>query len=68
MQDDRKRLVVTEGRCERVYKRTGEPNVTFCGEEARRSGCAAALQKGSDIFYDDDASASKAEPAPTMRL
>jgi hypothetical protein len=37
MQDDRKRLVVTEGRCERVYKRTGEPSVTFCGKEPQRN-------------------------------
>ena len=28
----RKRLVVSQSRRERVYKRTGDANVTFCGK------------------------------------
>ena len=34
----RKRLIMRAERCERVYKRTAKPNVTFCREEERRSG------------------------------
>ena len=33
----RKRLVVRESRREHACKRTGEPSVTFCGKEERRS-------------------------------
>ena len=29
----RKKLVATAQRRERIYKRTAEPSVTFCGEE-----------------------------------
>ena len=31
--DNRKKLVATAQRRERIYKRTAEPSVTFCGEE-----------------------------------
>ena len=34
---NRKRLVATADRYERVYKRIGERSVTFCGEEAQRN-------------------------------
>ena len=30
---NRKKLVATAQRRERIYKRTAEPSVTFCGEE-----------------------------------
>ena len=40
--DPRKMLVVSQSRRERVYKRTGDANVTFCGKgeaaECARSG------------------------------
>ena len=32
----RKKVVATVSRCERVYKRTGEPSVPFAKEEERR--------------------------------
>ena len=35
---NRKKLVATAKRCERIYKRTAEPSVTFCGEEKQWSG------------------------------
>ena len=31
--NNRKKLVATAQRRERIYKRTAEPSVTFCGEE-----------------------------------
>ena len=31
--NNRKKLVATAKLCERIYKRTAEPSVTFCGEE-----------------------------------
>ena len=34
----RKKLVATAQRPERIYKRTAEPSVTFCGEEEQRNG------------------------------
>ena len=34
----RKKLVATVSRCERVYKRTGEPSVTFCGTRSNEGG------------------------------
>ena len=36
LSQNRKKLVATMSCCERVYKRTGEPSVTFCGKEERR--------------------------------
>ena len=36
--DNRKKLVATAQRRERIYKRTAEPSVTFCGEEEQRNG------------------------------
>ena len=36
--NNRKKLVATAKRCERIYKRTAEPSVTFCGEEEQRNG------------------------------
>ena len=33
----RKKLVATDCRRERIYKRTGKPSVTFCEKEERRS-------------------------------
>ena len=35
---NRKKLVATAKLCERIYKRTAEPSVTFCGEEEQRNG------------------------------
>ena len=35
---NRKKLVATAKRRERIYKRTAEPSVTFCGEEEQRNG------------------------------
>ena len=34
----RKKLVARAKRRERIYKRTAEPSVTFCGEEEQRNG------------------------------
>ena len=36
--NNRKKLVATAQRRERIYKRTAEPSVTFCGEEEQRNG------------------------------
>ena len=36
--NNRKKLVATAQRRERIYKRTAEPSVTFCGEEKQWSG------------------------------
>ena len=36
--NNRKKLVATAQRPERIYKRTAEPSETFCGEEEQRNG------------------------------
>ncbi len=64
----RKRLVATESRRERACKRTGEPSVTFCGEEPRRSGRAVTLLiPGLSVSKNKSVAANDATSAATWR-
>ena len=55
----RKKLVANRSRCERIYKRTGDGSVTFCGEEEQGSGRMFFFKKRkteqSELCSDDGA-------------